>query len=179
MTHIIWPLTALPDLTTHIKGYSVLLGKFWLILQGMRWFMGWSSNFLEFPNLKVVPILVLFQIIMVSLAKLLALKLVSIISLKFFMLRWYKLVITKLIIWFYKRLCITYRVMLKLWDSEFSWLFSCFLHLEISFFLQNWYGQLTWKLNEAISLKIWIESKQIKMNERKKENQWSFWSFYI
>ena len=133
MTHIIWPLTALPDLTTHIKGYSVLLGKFWLILQGMRWFMGWSSNFLEFPNLKVVPILVLFQIIMVSLAKLLALKLVSIISLKSFMLKWYKLVITKLIIWFYKRLCITYRVMLELWDSEFGWLFSCFLHLEISF----------------------------------------------
>ena len=25
-------------------------------------------------------------------------------------------------------------------------------------------GQLTWKLNEAISSKIWIESKQTKIN---------------
>ena len=34
---------------------------------------------------------------------------------------------------------------------------------------------LTWKLYEANSSKIWIESKQIKTNE----NQWRFWSFYI
>ena len=36
--------------------------------------------------------------------------------------------------------------------------------------VKNWCGQLTWKLNEAISSKIWIESKQIKTNE----NQWHF-----
>ena len=41
--------------------------------------------------------------------------------------------------------------------------------------VKNWCVQLTWKLNEAISSKIWIESKQIKTNE----NQWRFLSFYI
>ena len=41
--------------------------------------------------------------------------------------------------------------------------------------VQNLCAQLTWKLNEADSSKIWIESKQIKTNE----NQWRFWSFYI
>ena len=41
--------------------------------------------------------------------------------------------------------------------------------------VKDWCGQLTWKINEAISSKIWIESKQIKTNE----NQWRFWSFYI
>ena len=41
--------------------------------------------------------------------------------------------------------------------------------------VQNWCAQLTWKLNEANSSKIWIESKQIKTNE----NQWHFLSFYI
>ena len=41
--------------------------------------------------------------------------------------------------------------------------------------IKNWCLQLTWKLNEAISSKIWIESKQIKTNE----NQWRLWSFYI
>ena len=34
--------------------------------------------------------------------------------------------------------------------------------------VKDWCGQLTWKINEAISSKIWIESKQIKANE----NQW-------
>ena len=41
--------------------------------------------------------------------------------------------------------------------------------------VKNWCPQLTWKLNEAISPKIWIESKQIKTNQ----NQWLFLSFYI
>ena len=41
--------------------------------------------------------------------------------------------------------------------------------------VQNWCLQLTWKFNEANSSKIWIKSKQIKINE----NQWHFWSFYI
>ena len=36
--------------------------------------------------------------------------------------------------------------------------------------VKNWWGQLTWKLNEAISSKIWIESKQSETNE----NQWRF-----
>ena len=43
-----------------------------------------------------------------------------------------------------------------------------------NFFLpwsRNWCVQLTWKLNEAISLKIWLESKQIKTN------QWGFFRF--
>ena len=31
--------------------------------------------------------------------------------------------------------------------------------------VKNWSPQLTWKLNEAISRKIWIKSKQIKANE--------------
>ena len=31
--------------------------------------------------------------------------------------------------------------------------------------VKNWCGQLTWKLNEAISLKIWIKSKQMKIND--------------
>ena len=41
--------------------------------------------------------------------------------------------------------------------------------------VKNWCPQLSWKLNEAISRKIWIESKQIKTNE----NQWRFLFFYI
>ena len=41
--------------------------------------------------------------------------------------------------------------------------------------VNNWCHQLAWKLNEAISLKILIESKQIKTNE----NQRRFLSFYI
>ena len=32
--------------------------------------------------------------------------------------------------------------------------------------VKNWCVQLTWKLNEAIFLKIWLESKQIKPNEK-------------
>ena len=36
--------------------------------------------------------------------------------------------------------------------------------------VKNWCPQLTWTLNEAISPKIWIESKQIRINE----NQWRF-----
>ena len=39
-----------------------------------------------------------------------------------------------------------------------------------------WCVQLTWKLDEAISPKIWIEWKQMKTNG--KENQWPFLSFY-
>ena len=31
--------------------------------------------------------------------------------------------------------------------------------------VKNWCGQLTWKLNEAISSKVWIKSKQIKIND--------------
>ena len=31
--------------------------------------------------------------------------------------------------------------------------------------VQNWCGELTWKLNEANSSKIWIESKQMKIND--------------
>ena len=30
---------------------------------------------------------------------------------------------------------------------------------------KNWFVQLTWKLNEAISSKIWLESKQMKIND--------------
>ena len=41
--------------------------------------------------------------------------------------------------------------------------------------VQNLCPFLTWKLYEANSSKIWIESKQIKTNE----NQWRFWLFYI
>ena len=39
---------------------------------------------------------------------------------------------------------------------------------KIQFFsksVQNWCSELTWKLNEANSSKIWIESKQIKIND--------------
>ena len=31
--------------------------------------------------------------------------------------------------------------------------------------VKNWWPQLTWKLNEAISLKIWFESKEMKIND--------------
>ena len=41
--------------------------------------------------------------------------------------------------------------------------------------VKNVCPQVTWKLNEAIFPKIWIESKQIKTNE----NQLFFLSFYI
>ena len=41
------------------------------------------------------------------------------------------------------------------------------------FFIKNWCPQLTWELNETISLKIWIESKQIKTYEY----QWCFYRF--
>ena len=37
------------------------------------------------------------------------------------------------------------------------------------------FDQLIWKLNEVISSKIWLETKQIKTNE----NQWRFLLFYI
>ena len=33
--------------------------------------------------------------------------------------------------------------------------------------VKNWCPQLTWKLNEAVSLKIWIESEQIKSKQMK------------
>ena len=38
--------------------------------------------------------------------------------------------------------------------------------------VKNWCVQLTWKLNEAISSKIWLESKQIKRNESVIFNLW-------
>ena len=63
-------------------------------------------------------------------------------------------------------------------NEKFSKIFLNIFQIFLKTFLtsvKNLCPQLTWKLDEAISSKIWLKSKQIKTNE----NQWRFWSFYI